>query len=166
MAGREGTDLLMTKLSAKQLAKVLSQDGYSAVSSPVTKRTQKRTSVGELAQGEITLTLPYPPSANRYWRVYSNRVVVSGEATRYKKDAAQSAKTQGIDSPLTGDLSIAIQVYRPLKSGDLDNRLKVVLDSLQGVAYENDSQIVEIRAWRFDDKRNPRIEISINEIQR
>jgi Holliday junction resolvase RusA-like endonuclease len=156
----------MTKLTAKQLAQVLSQDGYSAASSPVTKRQQPAKSVDKMKQDGITLTLPYPPSANRYWRVFRNRVVVSGEATRYKKDAAAAASMQGIDEPLTGDLSLAIKVYRPLKSGDLDNRLKVVLDSLQGIAYKNDSQIVEIRATRFDDKSNPRIEISISEIQR
>jgi hypothetical protein len=38
----------MTRLTAKRFKEVLSQDGYSAVSAPVTKRTQKRTSADDL----------------------------------------------------------------------------------------------------------------------
>jgi Holliday junction resolvase RusA-like endonuclease len=39
------------------------------------------------------------------------------------------------------------------------------LDNLQGIAYVNDRQIVEIHARRFDDKANPRVEVIIEEVQ-
>lgn len=43
---------------------------------------------------------------------------------------------------------------------DLDNLLKAVMDSLQGVAYDNDCQITYISATRaYSD--NPRIEVDI-----
>ena len=51
---------------------------------------------------------------------------------------------------------------RPQRSGDLDNRLKCLLDSLNGIAWSDDGQIVEIHAYRHDDKKNPRVEIEIN----
>lgn len=50
------------------------------------------------------------------------------------------------------------------KSGDLDNRLKISQDALKGICFEDDRQIVELHAFRFDDKANPRIEIEIKEI--
>lgn len=51
--------------------------------------------------------------------------------------------------------------YRPAKRGDLDNRIKILLDALEGIAFENDSQIIEIHARRFDDKLNPRVSIVV-----
>ena len=38
--------------------------------------------------------------------------------------------------------------------------MKVLLDSLTGVIWEDDSQIVEIHAYRYEDKNNPRVEIT------
>jgi hypothetical protein len=44
----------------------------------------------------------------------------------------------------------------------LDKRLGVLLDSLQGVAYENDSQIVELHATRSDaDPKHPRVVVTL-----
>jgi Holliday junction resolvase RusA-like endonuclease len=63
--------------------------------------------------------------------------------------------------PLVGDVSVTLRVYRQAKRGDLDNSIKVSLDSLIGVAYADDSQIVRIVAERYDDKRNPRVEVEV-----
>jgi crossover junction endodeoxyribonuclease RusA len=106
------------------------------------------------------VTLPVPPSTNRYWRKFRNKIVVSEEAKTYKRAAGFIATAAGVEC-LQGDVIMAVDVYRPMKKGDLDNYLKVLLDALQGIAYANDSQIIEIRARRFDDKRNPRAEVTI-----
>ena len=98
--------------------------------------------------GEVALGLPEPPSANRYWRVYRNRVVRSKEATAYIAAVALIARHL---APFSGDVSVRINWHRTRKSGDLDNRLKVVLDALRGCAYHDDSQVVEIHATRYDD---------------
>lgn len=60
-----------------------------------------------------------------------------------------------------GPVSITLDWYRGRKSGDLDKRIGVVLDALQGVLYSNDSQIVELTARRHEDAANPRIEVSV-----
>lgn len=54
---------------------------------------------------------------------------------------------------------MVIRVYRPQRRGDLDNTMKAILDSLSGLLYVDDKQVIEIHAKRFDDKKNPRVEI-------
>ena len=109
---------------------------------------------------ERRITLDYPPSANRYWRVTRHGIYVSNEAREYKAKVRLVAGLAGI-RPMLGPLILQLDVYRPRKSGDLSNRIKVLEDALNGVAYEDDSQIVEIHARRFDSKENPRVEVSI-----
>jgi len=108
----------------------------------------------------VTFTLPLPPMANRYWRNFRGRMVVSAEARRYKVDAAYRAKMQGAQV-LDGELAVRLAVYRKARRGDLDGFLKVALDSLNGIAWHDDRQIVKIDAERHDDKANPRIEITV-----
>lgn len=111
----------------------------------------------------MKLTLPVPPSANRYWRLAKGRMIVSEEARKYKEDAAWLAKSAGAEM-ITGNVAVTLRVYRAVKRGDTDNFLKVTLDSLQGVLYRNDNQIVRIVAERYDDKRNPRVEVEVMEV--
>lgn len=109
-----------------------------------------------------TITLPVPPSANRYWRSARGRVFVSQEATAYKLEAGWTARQAGIEC-VSSPVIVRLDVYRPQKRGDLDNYAKILIDSLIGIAYVDDSQIVEIHARRFDDKKNPRVEVEIME---
>jgi crossover junction endodeoxyribonuclease RusA len=109
----------------------------------------------------VTVTLPYPPSANRYWRKFRGNMVVSAEAKAYREVVA--TRLYGV-KPYTGDVSLTVGVYRPQKSGDLDGRLKQLLDALQGYLYVDDKQIVRIVADRYDDKANPRVEVTVAEI--
>ena len=109
----------------------------------------------------LTLTFPLPPSANRYWRTGNGHVYLSAEAVAYKQTVGWTAREQGISDPWAGDLGIRLRVYRARKAGDLDNKIKVILDALNGVAWLDDSQIVYIEAHRKDDKDNPRIELDI-----
>jgi Holliday junction resolvase RusA-like endonuclease len=82
-------------------------------------------------------------------------MVLSAEARKYKADVAKIV-TAG---PIIGPVMLKLAFYRPRKSGDLDGRLKVLLDALQGVLYLDDKQVEEIHAYRFDDKKNPRAEV-------
>jgi crossover junction endodeoxyribonuclease RusA len=109
----------------------------------------------------VRLTLPYPPSANRYWRVDKRGFAyVSTEARAYKNRIRLLAMAERL-RPLAGPVSLSLGVYRPQKSGDLSNRIKVLEDALSGVAFEDDDQVVELHALRMDDKTNPRVEVTI-----
>lgn len=110
----------------------------------------------------MKLTVPYPPSANRYWRIARNRLYVSSEARDYK----QVVKLTNLRvKPLDGPVRLTATIYRPQKSGDLMNREKVLSDALQGVAYHDDKQIVEAHFYLADNKDNPRVEVNIEPVE-
>lgn len=110
----------------------------------------------------MRLTLPFPPSGNRYFRNVNGRMVRSREANDYKAQVGWLCNAAGVQ-PLTGDVCVSVDVYRPRKAGDLDNALKCLLDSLQGWAYLDDKQIVEIHAMRHEGKDDPRVEVVVTE---
>lgn len=61
---------------------------------------------------------------------------------------------------------LEIDVYFTSQRSDLDNALKAVLDCLQACkAIENDRWCVEIRARKFVDKYDPRVEFTITPIE-
>lgn len=104
----------------------------------------------------IKLTLPFSPSANRYWRSAPRKgLVPSAEAEAYKRLVAQVAHGT---RPLVGDVRVAIEVYRPRRIGDLDNSQKVLFDALRGIAFLDDAQVASISAERRDDPARPRVE--------
>lgn len=109
----------------------------------------------------MILTLPWPPSANRYWRVYRGRAVKSQEARDYQ--AFVRADNRGLVL-LSGPVCITAHLYRPTRRGDLDNSLKILVDSLQGVAYTNDNQIVELHAYRHEGRGNGRVEVNVQAV--
>lgn len=108
---------------------------------------------------EVRLVLPYPPSANAYWRAAPGRgLVPSSEATAYKAAVARAAALARVQ-PLHGPVHLTLTVYRPRRVGDLDNTLKVLHDALNGVAWLDDEQVVHLEATREDDAARPRVEI-------
>ena len=110
----------------------------------------------------LTLELPEPPSANRWWRNVNGRMVTSREARTYKQMVANRLfvlRAKPIAAPTP--CRIVLTWYRGRKAGDLDKRLGVLLDALQGAAYDNDGQVTQIHATREDDPRNPRIVVTI-----
>lgn len=106
------------------------------------------------------LIIPYPPSTNRLYRNMKGVMVKTDEARNYAFAVALLARTKKL-KPFECEVSITLDFYRPRKAGDLDNRLKAVLDALQGTAFVNDSQVVKIIARRFDDASYPRVEVVI-----
>ena len=117
----------------------------------------------------VTLVLPVPPSANRYWRttVAQTRLgkryiktYVTREAAEYRAAVRARALVAGL-RPVDGPVAVTLCWYRAAKRGDVDNRIKVTLDALQGAAYHSDAQVVELHAYRFEDRLNPRLEVEI-----
>ncbi len=114
---------------------------------------------GSAQNRTVNLILELPPSSNMYWRMDRRGFnYLSKEAKDYKKHVADIA---GLDTPIASEIVLSAKVFRPQRSGDLDNRLKILCDALQGVVYWNDGQIVEIHAYRFEDKLRPRVEVEI-----
>lgn len=58
------------------------------------------------------------------------------------------------------------KVYYPSTRSDIDNSLKILLDSLQKArAIKNDNLCVRVVAEKFVDKTNPRVEFKIITIE-
>lgn len=56
------------------------------------------------------------------------------------------------------------RIVRPTVKPDIDNMTKAILDSLNGIAWDDDSQVVSLIANKYysDD---PRVEIEITEVE-
>lgn len=108
----------------------------------------------------MTVTLPYPPSVNALYATYGGRRLISTEGRNYKRTASMMALAAGI-RPLSGDVTLTIMLYRPMKRGDASNRIKALEDSLSGVAYHDDAQVRRLVVERFEDKANPRAVVTI-----
>lgn len=118
----------------------------------------------------MKLTLPYPVSANRYWRSFVPRghtraiVVVSDEAKAYKSEVGWIAKGAGLRKPFSGLVEMRIRLVPKNRICiDLDNALKVTLDALKGIGYGDDAQVYRIVADRAepDPVGGARLEVEI-----
>jgi Holliday junction resolvase RusA-like endonuclease len=104
--------------------------------------------------------LPVPPSGNRYWRIWRGRAVRTKEAEGFKMHVWATLRCQGV-KPQPGPVAVTVRWFRARKLGDLDNRLKVLLDAMQNTFYSSDAQIVELHAYRHEDPKNPRVEVTV-----
>lgn len=135
----------------------------------------------------ITITLPYPISANRYWRSFVPRghkraiVTLSDEAKAYKETVNLKAWQQGVRAPIEGRVHVHIALYpqRPLDWArrarkdpdgwadtvqciDLDNARKVLYDALKEVAFEDDKWVHSDSAERMEpDEHGARVVVTI-----
>jgi len=57
---------------------------------------------------------------------------------------------------------MAIGIIRPTKKPDTDNITKIILDSLNGLAYLDDKQVVDLQVAKWYGK--PRVEVEILEL--
>lgn len=115
---------------------------------------------GAPARGAPLITLGFPPTLNHLYSTVRGHRVLSRAGRQYKTTTALRARMAGMRR-LAGPVAVTVRVFRPRRSGDLDNTLKVLLDSLKGVAWNDDSQVVRILASRYDDKENPRVELEV-----
>lgn len=101
---------------------------------------------------DLTITLPYPPSANRAWRNVGSRVLLSREGRAYRKAVAEvvaSARLAGLIGA-TDRLAVHLMVLPPdERRRDLDNIRKLLLDALTHASFwPDDSQIDQDSAER------------------
>lgn len=100
---------------------------------------------------QVTLSLPYPVSANRYWRTNgkTGAVYLSAEAKAYKREVRAIAIASGALNPMTCLVNVEVAFHaRMNKSGaesgvvlDIDNVNKVLLDSMNNLVYVDDKQV-------------------------
>lgn len=139
----------------------------------------------------LTLILPTPPSANRYWASFVPKgaaranVYVTKEALAYKTEVAWLCQQAGIREPLRGRLAMEVDLYphRPIdwqkrvrgfgadlwddsvQSIDLGNCEKVLSDALQGPVMVDDKQLWRITLARMEpDEGGARVVVRLAEM--
>jgi len=98
----------------------------------------------------IVLELPFPPSANTYYRRGAHATYMSKAGREYKQAVAEYIASG--DFPKMGDKRLCVSMViwpRDRRVFDLDNRLKSVLDSIQDAGlFHSDSQVDELCIYR------------------
>ncbi len=78
-----------------------------------------------------SITLPWPPSNNRYYRHNRGRTHVSAEGQAYRDNVARIAKNAMLDIGLAMPVKIRIGAHMPdRRRRDLDNLQKAAFDAL------------------------------------
>lgn len=98
----------------------------------------------------MTVDIPWPPSANRYWRNWQGRMVKSTEARNYQAAVGNQSLAEKWDKFQHQRVKVFIEAFPPDKrKRDLDNVQKVTLDSFEysGVFF-NDEQVDDLRIVR------------------
>lgn len=138
----------------------------------------------------ITLVLPYPVSANRYWatRVVTSKqtgkpmamTYVTPDAVAYRQWVQKIALAAGLANPLTSRLRLDLELYphRPqdwarrarldpltwddtVQCIDLGNAEKVLSDALQGIVFVDDKQLWKIEKERREPDGEARVVVRI-----
>ncbi len=107
-----------------------------------------------------TFTTPYPPSDNNLYMTIGKRRVLTGEGRAFKKTVAALALAAGVRET-SGDFVIFLDVYRPTRAGDAQNRGKALIDALKGVAFADDVQMLKTVISRHTDPDRPRAEVEL-----
>ena len=106
----------------------------------------------EKFENGVTLTLPWPPSMNTYWRTFKGRMIISAKGRAYREAVIEQVMLQGGLKGYQGKMVVEIEAYRPDKrKRDLDNLLKAALDGCTHAGvWEDDSNIVDLRIYWAD----------------
>ena len=99
----------------------------------------------------LSFALPWPPSLNRYYRVFRGRVLISRDGRRYRMMAVSRL---GGTARLEGDLSLKVLLHPPdRRRRDADNPLKCLLDSLTHAGvWTDDSQVKDIELHMLEPR--------------
>jgi crossover junction endodeoxyribonuclease RusA len=110
-----------------------------------------------MTTSHITLSLPWPPSTNRYWRHVGHRTLLSRDGRAYKANVlAAIREQQGTPTPMTGPVKVLVALHPPdRRRRDIDNHAgKALLDALQHAGIlEDDSQVVELHAFMLEPRK-------------
>lgn len=117
---------------------------------------------------EIILT-GEPKSTNNLYRSVCRgkfpTVYMSESGKSLKTSYQNQARKQYRGKIVDKDLYVVVKLFfKTKRKFDIDNANKILLDSLTGIVWKDDSQIQEMLIIKGYDKENPRIELKIEEL--
>ena len=115
----------------------------------------------------MQITLPWPPSVNRYWRhpnkgPLAGRHLISVEGRQYRSQVTALAISRKMEC-MSGRLAIHIDAWPPDKRArDLDNLLKSTLDALvHAGVIAGDELIDDLRIVRKESEKPGHLIVTI-----
>lgn len=132
---------------------------------------------------KISFIIPGEPVAKGRPRVTKRGITYTPEKTVFYENLVKTCYMEQVNQRLNGALEASVNAYfkipksaskkkgadmsaglvRPVKRPDLDNIVKAIFDSLNNIAFDDDSQVVELTvAKKYSD--NPRVEVNLKEI--
>lgn len=104
-----------------------------------------------------------PSKSNGYKITRTGHFYKSSKLVEYEKKFFMQCKSRG--EMIEAYFEIRIKAFFPTMANDLDGIFKIILDCLQSCkVIKNDNRAAKIVAEKFLDKKNPRVEIQITEI--
>lgn len=112
------------------------------------------------------ITLPWPPSNNRYYRHNRGRTHISSEGDAYRQAVAQIIKADLLDIQTAVPLKIRIECHMPdRRRRDLDNLQKAAFDALTKAGFWlDDAQVVDYRVVKMPVTKGGKLELTITEL--
>lgn len=97
----------------------------------------------------IELELPWPPSANHYYRRSATGVYISKQGKAYRKAIRNLVRELGVET-VRGRCSMSLDAFPPdHRKRDIDNIQKPLLDSLEKAGvFKDDNQIEDLQTTR------------------
>lgn len=114
----------------------------------------------------LRLVLPFPPSANRYYRHIGYRTLISREGRAFREEIRALLAGDGPRKPPSGGrIALCMDAFPPdRRRRDIDNLQKASVDALQHAgAYKDDSQIDLLVTRRCEVSKPGRIEVQLYE---
>lgn len=108
------------------------------------------------------IDLPWPPSTNRIWRHGRGRTYLDPRYAAWKREAdATYLANKRKWRPIKGQFNarITLDETRP-RRGDLDNRIKPILDFLQRVGLIENDSLLKALSVTWGDADGVRVELS------
>ena len=114
-------------------------------------------------------TVPVPKERVRVVRGGSYTPKRVRDYERSVRLAAMAYAPKGWDK--TGPMQLTVRMFTRrayvdsgIAIGDVDNLAKSVLDAMNGVAYGDDSQVVDLQATKAVDRARPRVEVEVRRV--
>ena len=99
----------------------------------------------------LTFQFPYPPSVNSYWLQSGKRRYISKRGVEFKK--AVHEILDGVTGFGDAPVEVSIILYpRDKRLLDIDNCCKAIMDSMNGIIFDDDQQV-----WKLSVERGEKI---------
>ena len=135
----------------------------------------------------IKITIPGEPQGKARPRLGKTHTYTPSKTKNYERLVAFLCRSQNANAIFTPDTALEMDIaayiavpksdakarkddklsgiIRPTKKPDWDNIGKIISDALNGIAYHDDTQIVDARVRKYYSA-SPRVEVKICEVHR